>query len=297
MRRITVKAYAKINLALDVLGKRNDGYHQVQMIMQGISLYDEVRLALSAIPGIRLECSSQELGPSQENLAYRAAQLLLDSQDLRQGIHIQLIKNIPVAAGLAGGSADGAAVLLGLNTLLGLDLGLEYLRELAAKLGSDVPFCLQPSTALAEGRGELLTELPGPPELWLVLCKPPYGVPTAQVYKHLQHVRIEKRPDIPGLVTAIKEKDLPKLYAKMANVLEDATFSLCPELPGEAQRLLELGAVRVLMTGSGPTLMAFAAGEKEACRLAEKWPRPDWTVTVTRTIRQADLKGRVEIYE
>jgi len=297
MQRITVKAFAKINLALDVLGLRNDGYHQVQMVMQGINLYDEVKIELITKPELRLDCSSPELGPPEQNLAYRAAWLLLTRQGLRQGVHIQLIKKIPVAAGLAGGSADGAAVLTGLNTLLDLNLRQEYLRGIAAELGSDVPFCLQPATALAEGRGELLTELPSPPELWLVLCKPPYGVSTGRVYQHLQQVKISRRPDIPELLAAIKGMDLPKLYLNMANVLEDSTFSLCPELPEEARRLEKLGAVRVLMTGSGPTLMAFVRGEEEARQLAERWPNKGWTVIVARTLSLGDLRERWEIYE
>jgi len=297
MRKIAVKSYAKINLALDVLGKRPDGYHQVEMIMQGIDLWDRVEVSRTSRPGIELVCPYPETGPAGENLAYRAALLLAQATGIQPGIRIEIQKKIPVAAGLAGGSADGAAVLLALNELYQLGLGSEKLQDLAGQLGSDVPFCLWPATALAQGRGEQLTGLPALPSIWLVLFKPSYGVSTAQVYQNLHNVRIYKRPDIPGIMTGLKEGKLDRILQGMGNVLEYSTFALHPELQEQVSRIKKLGALRVMMTGSGPTLMAFTQGEEEARQLAEKWERQDWTVMVARTLEERDLQERVELYE
>lgn len=297
MQKVTIKAYAKINLALDVLGRRNDGFHEVEMVMQGINLYDFVSLEITSEAGIHLDCPYPDTGPPEDNLAYRAARLLQVKYGFTDGIRLSLRKNIPVAAGLAGGSTDGAAVLLGLNYLLELGLSLNILQELASQLGSDVPFCLWPTTAVARGRGELITEVPCPATFWLVLCKPPYGISTAQVYQNLHNVRITKRPDILGLVAALAKNDCEKAYLDMANVLEDSTFALVPQLREQAWALERLGARRVMMTGSGPTLMAFTQKEEDALELAKKLQKPDWNIIVARTLGLSDLRERVELYD
>jgi len=296
MASITVKAFAKINLALDVLGIRDDNFHEVEMVMQGINLYDELDLEVTSGSEIQLACPYPDTGPLTENLAYRAAKLLQVKYGFTQGIRITLRKNIPVAAGLAGGSADGAAVLLGLNALLALGLSLNTLRELASQLGSDVPFCLWPATAIARGRGELINEVHYSPTLWMVLCKPPYGVSTALVYQNLNNVSITRRPDIPSLLTALANKDLEQAYNKMTNVLEYSTFALHPDLHEQAQEIEKKGARRVIMAGSGPTLIAFTSGEAEALALAEKWQKPGWSIIVARTLEIRDLREREELY-
>ena len=296
MGSITVKAYAKINLALDVLGIRGDNFHEVEMVMQGINLYDELELEVTSGSGIQLDCPYPDTGPLTENLAYRAAKLLQGKYGLTQGIHITLRKNIPVAAGLAGGSADGAAVLLGLNVLLALGLSPKSLQELASQLGSDVPFCLWPFTAIARGRGELISEVPCPPTLWMVLCKPPYGVSTARVYQNLQKVSVTRRPDISSLLTALAEKDIEQAYDKMVNVLEYSTFALHPDLYEQAQEIAKIGARRVIMAGSGPTLVAFTQGEAEALALAKSLQKPGWSIIVARTLGIGDLREREELY-
>lgn len=298
MQRIKVKAYAKINLALDVLGRRNDGFHELESVMQGISLYDQVELEMLGTPGILLECPYPETGPPEDNLAYRAAKLLQGKYGCKQGVRITIHKAIPAAAGLAGGSADGAAVLLGLNKLFSLGLSRDSLYYLASELGSDVPFCLWPATAMAAGRGERISQLPSPPPLWLVLCKPAYAVSTADVYHNLKNVQITLRPDIPGLVAELLEKKDPlRAYPKMVNVLEYSTFELFPQLREEAKELESLGALRVMMAGSGPTLAAFAGGEREAWELSEKWSKGDWEKIVARTLVPDDLRERAELYE
>lgn len=297
MGRLIIKAFAKINLALDVLGRRDDGFHEVEMIMHGINLFDQIEIAPSNEDGIHLVCSSPETGPVKDNLAYRAAQLIQQEFGLKTGLTLVIKKNIPVAAGLAGGSADGAAVLLGLNELFDLKLTKEKLLDLAARLGSDVPFCLNPLAAVARGRGELLTDVPCGEVLWLVLLKPPFGVSTEHVYQNLSNVLIEARPDIPGILKSLAEHKLPKAYQKMANVLEYSTFGLYPELLSQARELKGLGVQRVMMTGSGPTLMAFTEGEMQARQLAASWSKKDWDVIVTRTLQREDLEERMTIYE
>ncbi len=297
MKKVKIKAYAKINLALDVLGLLDDGYHEVEMIMQGIDLYDQIEIALTPKVGIHLVCSGADLGPVEENLAYKAARLLLTENGIKTGLNLKIKKNIPVAAGLAGGSTDGAAVLLGLNQLLDLQLSRDKLHHLAARLGSDVPFCLYPTTALARGRGELLSAVPSPKDMWMVLFKPEYGVSTAIVYKNLSKVLVENRPDIMGLLGSLAESNLEKAYQQMANVLEYSTFDLYPQLREQARKIEGLGAKRVMMTGSGPTLVAYTGSKEEALELAGRWFPKDWRIIVTRTINEKDLQGRMKIDE
>ena len=296
MQKVSVKGYAKINLTLDVLGKRDDGYHEVAMLMQGIDLYDVVTLEKRGA-GISLESNWQELSSGSDNLAYQAAALLQKDFPVIDGIHINLKKRIPLAAGLAGGSSNAAAVLLGLNYLYDLGLSLNKLRAYGASLGSDVPFCLHPLTALATGRGEMISELPPCPPLWLVLVKPPFGVSTKEVYGHLEEVIIKKRPSLAGALKALKTGDLALLYNSMANVLEYATFDLYPELRQGLEKLIKAGAKKAMMSGSGPTLIAFVENKSRAEELASSWPKSDWRVEVTRSLGPGDLDRRVVVDE
>jgi len=292
MKSVRIKAYAKLNLALDVLGTRSDGYHEVEMIMQGLSLHD-VLVVTGQEEGISLTCSTDKLEGGPANLAWQAAELLRRDFDEIRGVKISLTKNIPLAAGLAGGSADAAAVLLALDEIYGLRLGREKLLAYAARLGSDVPFCLLPLTALACGRGEKISMLPSGPRLWMALAKPPFGVSTKEAYRRLDEVAVAERPDLRLALSALAAKNCSALYKAMGNVLEYAAFDLYPDLREWSRLLIKLGAVKVLMSGSGPTLAAFCENRRAAERLAEKWPDSDWEIIICRTIKDEDLSKRI----
>ncbi len=298
MKKISCKAFGKINLTLDVLGKRADGYHEVRTIYQGISLFDLVEIEkIEKRSGkereITLTCNRPELSTGADNLAYRAARLLQEDFPRLSGFKIHLTKRIPLAAGLAGGSADAAAVLLGINELEGLGLSPAELRNYGALLGSDVPFCLEPLTALGEGRGELLQACAEAPEMWLTLFKPPFSVSTKEVYENLTRVNTIKRPDTEKVLAGLEKQDQELILAHLANVLEESTFNLFPQLGKWKTELEELGACKVMMAGSGPTLLAFAANRQEAEQLAASFSKQDWEVVVVRTTNREDLAGRM----
>jgi 4-diphosphocytidyl-2-C-methyl-D-erythritol kinase len=297
MRKIICKAYGKINLTLDVLGKRVDGYHEIFTLFQGISLYDDVYLAKGDEEGIFLTCNLSELSMGPENLAYRAAQLLKEKFPQISGLKIHLTKRIPLAAGLAGGSTDAAAVLWGVNHLYNLHLSPEELGELGARLGSDVPFCLYPLTAIGTGRGEKLKACYPCPELWLVLLKPPFNVSTQEVYAYLAQVKIVKRPQLYNALQGLQAKNNKQIFSHLGNVLEYSTFALYPQLKVWAQEIAELGARKVIMSGSGPSLLAFVENRKEAVQLATSFNKPGWKVEVVRTINREDLRGRMIVDE
>ncbi len=301
MKKIVYKAYGKINLTLDVLGKRPDGYHEVRTILQGISLHDLVELEITEgdgeqRPNIRLSSNLPQLSTGADNLAYRAAELLMGDFPHLSGLKIHLTKRIPLAAGLAGGSTDAAATLLGINQLAGLGLSLADLRNYAARLGSDVPFCLEPLTAIGEGRGELIRECVAAPELWLTLAKPPFSVSAQAAYQSLAKVKITGRPQTEKVLEGLQKKDLNLIYANMGNVLEDATFFLFPQLTDWKKEMEELGAAKVMMSGSGPTLLAFFGEREGAEKLAALLHKPDWDIAVARTTNHQDLVERV-IYD
>lgn len=299
MRKIRCKAFGKINLTLDVIGKRTDGYHEILTLFQGISLFDEVELSKEHTEGIVLSCDLPGLSTGPENLAYQAVQLMKEQfPQIGGGLRIALKKRIPLAAGLAGGSTDAAAVLWGMNHLYDLQLTEEELRKLGIRLGSDVPFCLYPLTAIGEGRGERLSFCSPCPELWLVLLKPPFGVSTKEVYTNLSSDEISKRPQIVQILQGIQTADKEKIYAAMSNVLENSTFALYPQVKLWAQEIAALNGVKkVMLAGSGPTLMAFVDSKKEAENLTSSLKKPNWSVQVVRTITGEDLKGRMIVDE
>lgn len=289
MKNIKMKAHAKINLTLDVMNRRPDGYHEVSMVMQGILLHDVVNIKRSNDGITRLVCNIAELGASEDNLAYRAARLLAADFPHAGSVEIQLEKRIPIAAGLGGGSSDAATVLLGLNKMFDLKLSLQTLIEYARQLGSDVPFCLRPLIALAEGRGDILTPWNEYPVLNLVLFKPPFGVSTKKSYDNLHRVRIEKRPSWQNLAWALRNDKTEAVIDAMGNVLEFSTFDLHPKLRDFSLELAELGFKKVMMSGSGPTLLGFADSETQAHTLAKRWERTGWDVIITRTLTREDL--------
>lgn len=261
------KAPAKINLMLDVLHKRPDGFHEVEMIMTMVDLAD--RLELSELPGDTIIITSQAgyIPLDEKNLAFQAARLIKDRYGVRRGVHIHLDKHIPVAAGLAGGSSDAAAALRGLNALWELGIPQEELLQLGAELGSDVPFCITGGTALATGRGEKLTPIANPPQCWVVLAKPPINVSTAEVYGRLRSSRIAKHPSSAAMRAAIEAGDFGSVCGLLGNVLEEVTLPMHPEVRRIKEAMEKLGADGVLMSGSGPTVFGLVQKQSKVARI------------------------------
>ncbi|WP_413789075.1 4-(cytidine 5'-diphospho)-2-C-methyl-D-erythritol kinase [Bacillus kandeliae] len=251
-----MKAPAKINLTLDVLYKRDDGYHEVEMIMTTVDLADRIELEPLSGDKIRIISHNRFVPDDSRNLAYQAAQLLKDRFNVRSGVAIGIEKVIPVAAGLAGGSSDAAATLKGLNQLWNLGLSLDELAEIGAEIGSDVSFCVYGGTALAKGRGEKIQHLPAPPNCWVVLAKPTIGVSTAEVYKNLKLEGL-KRPDTKAMLEAIHTQDYASVCTNVGNVLESVTLKLYPEVALIKEQMERFGADAVLMSGSGPTVFGL----------------------------------------
>jgi len=261
-----VKAPAKINLTLDVLYKRPDQYHEVEMIMTTVDLADRIGLDSRKDGQILISSSSGFIPNDSRNLAYQAAQLLKDTYGLQEGVLITIDKQIPIAAGLAGGSSDAAATLRGLNKLWNLNLSLDTLAELGAKIGSDVSFCVYGGTALATGRGEKIQELPAPPTCWVVLAKPKIGVSTAQVYGALRLDEV-KHPNTKQMIEAIETENYDLMCDSVGNVLETVTFNLHPEVVMIKEQMKRFGADAVLMSGSGPTVFGLVDSESRLSRI------------------------------
>lgn len=257
MNQVELKALAKINLGLDVLGRRENGYHDVRMIMQSIYLYDTVKMTKQKEPGIRVETNLSYLPTGENNIAYKAAKLLIDEFSINEGIRIRLDKHIPVAAGLAGGSSNAAAVLFGMNRLFGLHLSVEQLKERGVKLGADVPYCIMRGTVLAEGIGEKLSVLPPMPKCTVLIAKPPVSVSTKTVYEALDSKEITEHPDIDGIIDGLKTGDLKKIGSCMGNVLEDVTIPMHPVINEIKKEMNAAGALGAMMSGSGPTVFGL----------------------------------------
>ncbi len=250
---ISLKAHAKINLSLDVLGKRDDGYHTLQMIMQTIQLHDTI--SIHKIPaGVEIMCEAPYVPNNSSNIACKAAQAMIDKYDLKAGVRVEVSKRIPVAAGLAGGSTDAAAVLKGINSLFELGIEQTELMELGKTIGADVPYCIMGGTALAEGIGEKLTPLPAAGNIPLVLVKPRIGVSTAWVYKNFKLEKVKERPDTQMLISALDSRNTKTLAANMKNVLESVTREKYPVIDSIKSELIKLGALGSMMSGSGPTV-------------------------------------------
>lgn len=269
MEEIKRRAYGKINLGLDVLRKRPDGYHDVKMIMQMVSVYDELTFRKISEQEIRIVTNKEELPFQEDNLIYKAARLILERLGSSQGILVTLEKNIPIAAGMAGGSTDAAATLLGLNELLAGNIPMEELLSMGVKIGADVPYCILQGTALSEGIGEVLTPLPAPPACSLLIGKPDISVSTKYVYENLKVDMLKKHPDIDGMRRAIEEGDLEGITSRMENVLETVTIQRYPIIGKIKEAMLKAGAINALMSGSGPTVFGVFASGGEA-RQAEK---------------------------
>lgn len=268
---IKIEAHAKINLTLDVTGRRPDGYHTVRMVMQSVGLHDDVQVRVAdGAGGIVLTCSRPDLPCDAGNLAYRAAALFYEQTGTPLAtcaIHIE--KRIPIEAGLAGGSTDAAAVLRALNTLHGTGLTMDELCEMGLKLGADVPYCLCGGTMLAEGIGEELTALPPMPPCFVVLCKPPRGVSTKEIYEQIDAAAPAVRPDTAGMLDALGRADYAGVAARLCNVMEAVTQAKCPEVAEIKASLLEHGADGALMSGSGPTVYGLFADRARAQAAAD----------------------------
>ena len=261
-----VKAPAKINLTLDVLYKRPDNYHEVEMIMTTVDLADRIGLEPRADGQIKIISADRFVPNDERNFAYQAAKLLKDTYGIAEGVSISIEKEIPIAAGLAGGSSDAAATLRGLNEMWNLNLTMDELAEHGAKIGSDVSFCIYGGTALATGRGEKIEELPAPPTCWVVLAKPKIGVSTADVYGGLKLEGIE-HPNTKQMIEAIEKQDYELLCKSLGNVLETVTFKLHPEVITIKEQMQRFGADAVLMSGSGPTVFGLVDSETRATRI------------------------------
>ena len=261
-----IRTGCKINLGLDVLGRREDGYHEVKMIMQTVGLYDSIDLKLLDQPGIRVETNLCYLPNNENNLVWKAADLLMREFSLPGGISIRLKKMIPVAAGMAGGSSDAAAVLFGVNRMFGLGLSMEELKKRGVTIGADVPYCLMRGTALSEGIGEKLTALPPVPQCQVLIAKPGISVSTKVVYEALDAMELkpEQHPDIDGMIRAIREKDLHRVAGKFGNVLELVTAGRYPVIGQIEQAMLECGAENAMMSGSGPTVFGLFTNPRAA---------------------------------
>ncbi|MDE7266771.1 MAG: 4-(cytidine 5'-diphospho)-2-C-methyl-D-erythritol kinase [Lachnospiraceae bacterium] len=287
MDSFNCKARAKINLGLDVCRRLENGYHEVKMVMQTVDIYDELILKKREDADIVLLINSgDDLGTLEDNLIYRAAKRMREHYDLNRGIEIYLKKNIPVAAGMAGGSADAAATMLGINELFSLGKSKEELMELALPLGADIPFCIMGGTALAEGIGEKLTPLPAPPDAVLVVVKPPIMVSTGKVYQSLDLKELKKHPDIDGIAVAIRNGDLNGIVQRMENVMETVTEVEFPIITDIKRMMTGNGALNAMMSGSGPSIFGVFMDKTTATDAAEY---------VRRTLQQRGMDAQVYV--
>ena len=270
MKDISVKALAKINLGLDVVRRREDGYHEVRMVMQTVHLFDRLEMAKNSSGEISITTNLSFLPTNRNNLIYRAAELLREEFQIKDGLTINLHKHIPVAAGMAGGSTDAAAVLYGMNRMFDLGLKREELMERGVKIGADVPYCIMRGTALAEGIGEKLTALPPMVKCPVLIAKPQISVSTKFVYENLRLNDKTVHPDIDALVENIRKKDLNAVASEMGNVLETVTIPNYPVIAQIKEHMLEQGAVGAMMSGSGPTVFGLFEDGDTAVAAYEK---------------------------
>ena len=266
MDEIKLKALAKINLGLDVVRRREDGYHEVRMVMQTIHLYDQLLIQKSETPGIQIHSNLSFLPVNENNLVYKAGKLLMDEFDIHTGVSVELNKHIPVAAGMAGGSTDAAAMLYGMNQLFGLKLKRKDLMERGVQIGADVPYCIMRGTALAEGIGEKLSSLPPMVKCLVLIAKPAVSVSTKFVYQNLKLNEQTPHPDIDALITDIRNSDLDNICADMGNVLETVTIPNYPVIAQIKEQMLKSGAKASMMSGSGPTVFGLFGDEETAQR-------------------------------
>lgn len=309
MEQLKINAYAKINLSLDVVRRRPDGYHDVKMIMQTVDLYDVITME-KAESGIHTTVEmgksftaggmdaqadkvTEELPADESNLIYKAAKLIMDSKNMTDGVKIHLQKNIPIAAGMAGGSTDAAAVFRGMNQLFSLGMSTEEMKEMAVKIGADVPYCIEGGTQLSEGIGEILTPIKGIPDFYLLIAKPEISVSTKYVYENLHLEELSKHPDVDGMTEAIQNGELDGIVCRMENVLESVTVKQYPVIGEIREFMKEHGAENALMSGSGPTVFGIYKEKEKAEKAAEllekeKLARQIFVTTIKKNAKEAD---------
>jgi 4-diphosphocytidyl-2-C-methyl-D-erythritol kinase len=263
MKLVELRAAAKINLSLDVLSRRLDGYHEVKMIMQTLELHDDVIIE-QIKEGIEVYCNSPWVPSNNQNIAYKAAELVMGLYGIKSGVSINIVKNIPVAAGLAGGSSNAAAVFKGLNEMFSLGISEQELMALGKQIGADVPYCIKGGTMLSEGIGEILTTLSQIPKTHIVLIKPKIGVSTAWVYRNLDLTKLNSRPETDLLIKAISERDIHYIASNMKNVLESVTIPKYPIIDEIKKKMISSNALGSMMSGSGPTVFGIYKDEKAA---------------------------------
>lgn len=290
MDKLELKALGKINLGLDILGRRENGYHDVRMVMQTVYLYDRVTLEKTREPGIEISTNLSYLPVNENNIAYKAAELLRGEFGIREGIRITLEKHIPVAAGMAGGSSNAAAVLFGMNRMFGLGLSEEGLKERGVTLGADVPYCIMRGTVLAEGIGEILTPLPPLPKCYVLIAKPPLSASTRTVYEKIDREDIKSHPDIDGILAGLQEGDLQQVAGSMGNVLEQVMLEEHPVLQRIKDVMIGAGALNAMMSGSGPTVFGIftsrGRARAAAARLKRQTPVKQAYVTNVHNVRR-----------
>lgn len=267
MKEVKLKAYGKVNLGLDVTGQRPDGYHLVKMVMQTVNIFDEITVTADSQgkktdPGIIITCDKASVPTDERNLAYKAADIICRKYDITQPLHIDIVKNIPMEAGMAGGSADAAAVIKGMNDLFGLNMTPAEMDDTALKLGADVPFCLRQGTYLAEGIGEKLTRLPDIMHCFMVLIKPQISVSTPWAYKALDQLISDPdckvvHPDLDELIKSLETGDLQRMTNSMGNILEEPVIRKYPEIGEIKKKLVDNGALAALMSGSGSVVFGI----------------------------------------
>ncbi len=270
MEQMQLRAMAKINLGLDVIRRREDGYHEVKMVMQTIRLFDRIVMTKTKKPGIELESNLKFLPLNETNLAWKAADLMMKKGNITQGVHIYLQKRIPVSAGMAGGSADAAAVLFGMNRMFRLGYGEEELKKIGVTLGADVPYCLMRGTALAEGIGEKLSSIAPCPPCYVLIAKPAISVSTKFVYENLHAETITDHPDIDALIQGIEAGSLEQMIPHMGNVLERVSIGEYPIIGEIKQKMMQYGAKISLMSGSGPTVFGLFDDQETVMKAKEK---------------------------
>jgi 4-diphosphocytidyl-2-C-methyl-D-erythritol kinase len=281
--RALIHSYAKINLSLDVLGKRDNGYHDVEMIMQTLNLFDLLMIDRTE-RGVSVATNLKYLPTGEKNLAYRAAKAFFEATGLPGGVRINIQKNIPVAAGLAGGSGNSAAVLCAMNALFNAGLSEQQLCEISAPLGADIPYCLTGGTQLAQGIGEKLTSLAPLPKTTVLLVKPPINISTAAVYAQIDSAPIAKRPDTRELISALEQADLRAVSSGLCNVMESVTSRMHPVIRGIREKMLLNGALGSIMSGSGPTVFGLFLDEKKAKQSADSFALQFKDVFLTKTL-------------
>lgn len=290
MTSVNEKAYAKINISLDVTGKRPDGYHDMLMVMQTITLYDDITVALTPGEASRAECNLRFVPCDERNLAVRAANAFFAHCGIENmGAHIKMQKRIPVGAGMAGGSSDAAAVLRALNVLCKTGLSCAELERIAAEIGSDVAFCVSGGTQLASGRGEILSVLPPMPDCEVVVCKPDFSVSTPELFRRLDAVKLRCHPDTQGIIELLSEGDLPKIARRMYNVFEDVPDRRHNEIAGIKSAMLDGGALGAVMTGTGSAVFGLY-DDADAARKTFDALRREW-----RSTAMAKIMPRIEV--